>query len=118
MLAQEVEELLTADRFNDQAGDDVVGVGVLPLRAGFEVERLGRPLVEDLARSYRLELRFDGVVFRRVILVAGSVGQDLPDRDFVAARQARHVLADRIIERELALFLKKKDSGGGKLFRD
>ena len=31
--------ILAAYFFNDEAGDDVVGVGVLPLRAGFEVER-------------------------------------------------------------------------------
>jgi hypothetical protein len=36
------------DLLHDAAGDDVVGVGVLPLRAGLEVERLFGPGVEDL----------------------------------------------------------------------
>ncbi len=40
VLGEEIHELFAADFFDDEAGDDVVGVGVLPLRAGIEVERL------------------------------------------------------------------------------
>ena len=51
MLAEKVHDFLAADFFNDEAGDDVVGVGVLPLRAGFEIERLFGPGVDDVLRS-------------------------------------------------------------------
>ena len=50
-LGEEVEERLAGDDFDDAAGDDVVGVGVLPLRAGLEVEGLFGPGVEDLLRG-------------------------------------------------------------------
>ena len=48
VFAEKIHELLAADFFNDGAGDDVVGVGVLPLRAGIEVERLFGPGVDDV----------------------------------------------------------------------
>src|SRR5581483_929419 len=40
ILLEELEEILTADLFEDHAGDDVVGVGVLPAGTGIEVEGL------------------------------------------------------------------------------
>ena len=40
------------------------------------------------------------------------------DGDFVAAGQAGNVLADWVVERELALLLQQQDGGGGELLGD
>ena len=58
------------------------------------------------------------VVFGPVVLVAGSVREDLADCDFVAAREIGHVFADGIVERELALLLEKEDGRGSELLGD
>ena len=42
-LAEEIEVGLAGDLFDDGAGDDEVGVGVLPLGAGIVVQRLATP---------------------------------------------------------------------------
>ena len=47
---QELEQRHPARLLHDQAGDDVVGVAVLPAAARLEVERLARPLVQDRLR--------------------------------------------------------------------
>ena len=118
VFAEKVEELLTAHLFHNQAGDDEVGIRVLPLGAGFEVERPGRPGIENLARRDRLQLRGYRIVLRRVILVPRGVRQNLPDRYFAAARQAGNIFAHRVIQAELALFLQQQDCRRRELLRD
>jgi len=46
------------------------------------------------------------------------VGEDLADGDFVAAGEAGDVLADRVVEGELAFCLEEQDGGGGELLGD
>ena len=51
VLGEKVHQRFAGNLFHDRAGDDVVGVGVLPLGAGIEVERLLGPRVHDLLRG-------------------------------------------------------------------
>ncbi len=118
VFAEEVHELFSADFLHDCAGDDVVGVGVLPLRAGIEVERLFGPGVEDLLRAFGVQHGRHDVVFGPVVLVAGGVGENLADGDFVAAGEAGDVFADRVVEGEFALLLQEQDGRGGELLGD
>ena len=99
-------------------GDDEVGVRVLPLRSGLEVERLFGPGVENLLRALGVQHGGHHVVLGPVVLVAGGVGEDLADGDLVAAREAGNVFAHRVVERELALFLEEQNGGGGELLGD
>ena len=109
---------MAADFFDDGAGDDEVGVGVLPLGSGLEVERLFGPGVEDLLRGLGAKHRGHYVVFGPVVLIAGGVGENLADGDFVAARESGNILAYGVIDAELALFLEQKDGGRGELLGD
>ena len=58
------------------------------------------------------------VVLGPVVLVAGGVGEDFADGDFVAAGEAGNVFADRVVERELAFFLEQQNGRGGELLGD
>ena len=103
---------------DDRCGDHVVGVAVLPLGAGLEVERLARPSLHDLARRRRPLHVHEHVVLRPVVLVARGHRQQLPDADVRGARQLREPLRDLVVERELAVLLKQQDRRGGELLAD
>ena len=118
MLGEKLKERLAGDDLNDAAGDDVVGVRVLPLCAGIEVERLLGPGVEDLLRGGGLEHGGHDVVLGPVVLIAGGVRENLADCDFVAAGEAGDVLADRVVEGEFFLLLEHEDCGGRELLGD
>ena len=109
---------MAGDLLDDAAGDDEVGVGVLPLGSGLEVERLFSPGIEDLLGGFGDEHGGHDVVLGPVVLIAGGVGEDLADGDFVAAGEAGDVLADRVVEGELAFCLEEQDGGGGELLGD
>ena len=108
-LGEEVEERLAGDDLDDAAGDDVVGVGVLPLGAGLEVERLFGPDVEDVLSDGGLDERRHHVVLGPVILIAGGVGENLADGHFIAVREAGNIFSDGIVEREFSLLLEQQN---------
>ena len=117
-LPEERPERHPGRLLGDEAGDDEVGVAVLPLRAWLEVERPLGPALDDPLRRNRLQHERRHVVLRPEVLVAGGVREDLADRDLVAARQPGHVLADRIVDRQFALFLQEQQGGRGELLAD
>jgi hypothetical protein len=117
-LLEELQEGHAGNFFDDQAGDDEIGVGVLPLGAGIEIERLAGPLVEDLLRGGGLEHVGHDVVLRPIVLIAGGVREELADGDFVGASEMGKEFGDFVVEGELALFLKEEDGGSGELFAD
>ncbi|MDD1450631.1 hypothetical protein NHF48_005990 [Sphingomonas sp. H160509] len=86
------------DLFDDQAGDDIACVGILPLCAGLEIERLLGPTVDDLLRRDGLGHRREAVVLRPVILKARGMAEQLADRDAVAAGDAGNVFRDAVVE--------------------
>jgi len=53
-LLEEGEERHAGNLFDDETGDDEIGVGVLPLGAGIEIERCG-PTGRGLVRGGGLE---------------------------------------------------------------
>ena len=99
VFGDELEVGFAGNFLNDAAGDDEVGVGVLPLGAGLKVERLFGPGVEDLLGGSGSAHGDHDVVLGPVVLIAGGVGEDLADGDFVAAGEAGDVLTDRVINR-------------------
>ncbi len=117
-LLEEGEERHAGNFFDDETRDDVVGVGVLPLGAGIEIERLAGPLVEDVLGGGGLEHVGHDVVLRPVVLIAGGVGEELAEGDFIGAGEMGKEFGDFVVEGELALLLKKKEGGGGELLAD
>ena len=107
MFCDELEVGLASDFFKDAAGDDEVGVGVLPLGAGVEVEGLFGPGVEDLLGGGGAAHGGHDVVLGPVVLVAGGVREDLADGDLVAAGEAGDVLADRVVDGDFFLVLEQ-----------
>ena len=103
VLGEEIEVGRAGDFFHDGSGDDEVGVGVLPLGAGLEVEWLFGPGVDDLLGGFAGQHGGHDVVLGPVVLIAGGVGEDLADGDFVAAGEAGDVLADGIVEARACL---------------
>jgi uncharacterized protein DUF6973 len=106
--ADELEERHSARFLDDHAGEGVVGIAVLPARAGLKVERLLGPRVGDRLRGGGLEHPRHHVVLGPEVLVAGGVGEEHADGDFVAAGQAGNVFRDGVVEAELAVLLEKK----------
>ena len=99
---------------HDEAEDDVVGVGVLPVGAGCEVERLGGPgewigLVTPGG---------DDVVLRREVFVAGGHGHEVAEGDLVGAGEVGEVFGDGVVDGELAALLQEKDGVRGELLGD
>ena len=115
---EQVHERCAGDGLHNAAGDDEVGIGILPLRAGLEVERLFGPGIDNLLGALWFPHGGHQVVFGPVVLVAGSVRENLADGDFVALGEAGNVLANRVVERELALFLKQQNGSRGELLGD
>ncbi len=118
MLAQERDEFLAGDFFEDRSGDDVIGVAVLPFGAGLEIEGLFGPGVEDGLGRGGLGPASDEVVLRGVVFVAGGVGEQFADGDFVRSGEAGNVFGDFIVEGEFAGFLFEEEGGGGELLTD
>ena len=48
------------------------------------------------------------VVLGPVVLIAGGVGEDFADGDFVAVGEAGEIFADGVVEGELALLLQEE----------
>ena len=71
-LVEEFHKAHSAGFFDDLTRRDVVGVAVLPARAGLEIERLVRPLIENLHRFHRLEHLVEDIILRPVVPVAGG----------------------------------------------
>ena len=98
---------LAGDRFGDQADDDVVGVRVLVVRAGGELERVGADPADDLLRrDVAAGVGFDlfgEALGLGVVGHAAGVVEHLPHGHRAPGR--RHPgepLADRVVEAELA----------------
>ena len=108
-LSKKIHEGRAGDGLHDAACDDVVGVGVLPLRSGLEVQRLLRPGVQNLLRAFGLQRGRHHVILGPVVLVARCVRENLPYSDLVAARQAGNILADGIVQAQLAVFLQHQN---------
>ena len=115
VLLEEGQERLAGDALDDQPGDDIAGVRILPLRAGLEVERLACPAVDDHLRGRRVRHRLEAVILRPVILQARRVAEQLADGDPLAAGDPGNIFGDRVVEREAALIAKDEDGGGGEL---
>ena len=117
-LGEQIHERMAGDVLDDLAGQNIVGVRILPLGAGLEVERLFGPGVENVLRGGGGLHRGHGVVLGVVVLIAGGVGEDLADGDLIAAGEAGKVFTHRIVELELALLLEHEQGGGGELLGD
>ncbi len=118
VLLDELHERCAAHLLDDGAGDDEVGVAVLPLAAGREVERLLGPPIHNGLRGDRLEHERRHVVLGPVVLVAGGVRQQLADGDFVGPGEIGEVLGHLVVERELPLLLEQQHRRGGELLAD
>jgi hypothetical protein len=82
---QELKERLAADLLDDQPGDGVVCVAVLPLGARIEIERLLGPHVEDSFESGGEGHERRDEVKRVIVLAVGRAGEQPADRDLIAA---------------------------------
>ena len=118
VVAEEFGEGLAGDLLDDERGEDEVGVGVLPLGAGVEVEGLAGELVDDGERVAGELPGGDGVVLRGVVLVAGGVGEEVDDLDVAGAGELGEEFADGVLKRELALLLEEQDGRRGELLGD
>ena len=98
VFGDELEIGFTGNFLKNATGDDEVGVGVLPLGSGLEVERLLGPDVQDLLGGGGAAHGGHDVVFGPVVLIAGGVREDLADGDLVALGEAGDVLADRVVD--------------------
>src|SRR5262249_46179789 len=103
--------------YND-TGNNIIRVAVLPLHARIEIQRLASPKVEDFLSRDRLEHHRHHIVLRPVILIARCMGKQLTNRDLVGSRKVRDEPGDLVVKRQLALFLKKENRGGGELLAD
>jgi hypothetical protein len=113
-----LQQRFAAGFFYDQSGNDEVGVAVLPLGSGIEIERLAGPEVENFVGVYGLQHEGRNIILGPVILIAGGVGEQLADGDLVAAGEIGDEAGDGIVERKFAVLREKKYGGGGKLFAD
>ncbi len=102
-LFQQVDQRHTADLLHDAARDHIVGVGVLPLGAGVEIERPFAPHIQDVLSGCGRQHGRHHVVLRPVVLVAGGVGKQHAERYFAGARELGQVLRHRIVQAQLAL---------------
>src|SRR5581483_8738792 len=118
IFADELHERLAGDLLDNEAEDDVVGVGVLPVGAGREVERLSGPAgyVGEWVSVFAPGR--DDVVLRSEVLVAGGHGHEVAEGDFVGAGEVGEVLGDGVVDGELAALLQQKDGVGGELLGD
>jgi hypothetical protein len=111
---QEGEKAFAGDLLYDPPGDDVAGVGILPVFPRLEIQRLFRPSRHDrLGRGGLLHGR-EGVVFGVIVLIAGRMAEDLPQGDLVGVRQIGEPAGDVVIEGKLALGLQDQNGGCGK----
>ena len=117
-LLEKLEQRHAAHLFGDDAGDDVVGVAVLPLRAGIEVERDLCPTVHDVFRGRRQHHRRHDVVLRPEVLIARRHRQQLAQRDLVGARQIGKPPRDRVVERDLPVFSEQQNRRRRELLAD
>ena len=97
-FADELVERLAGDLLHDEAEQNVVGVGVLPVGAGFEVEWLLGPLVDVLERVDGVAPGGDDVVLRGEVFVAAGHSHEIAEGDFVGAGELGEVLADLVVE--------------------
>ena len=70
---QQVDQRNAAYLLDDSTRNDKVGVGILPLRAGVEIQGSFSPYIQDVLRGCGNHHGGHHVVFRPVILIAGSV---------------------------------------------
>ncbi len=87
-------------------------------RAGIEVEGFAGEFVNDFKGIAGKLPGGDGVVLGRVVLITGGVGEEIDDANFRGASEFGEILADRVVERELALLLEEQNSGSGELLGD
>ncbi len=117
-LGKEAHKRLARHLLDDQAGGDIAGVGILPLAARREIERRLGPAIEDLHRLHRLSHRREAVVLRPEVTIARCVAQELADRHLVGVGQPGEIVADRVVERKLALVRQHQDRSRGELLGD
>ena len=117
-LAEKLQERHAGNFLDDDSGDNVIGVAVLPLGSRLEVERDLGPAIHDLFGGDRLQHERRHIILRPEVLITGGVREDLANGDLIAVGQTGDVLRDRIVERELALFRQQEDCGCGELLAD
>ena len=98
-IAEEFQKRLATRLLNNQPSDYEIGIAVLPLGAGLEVERLARPLIQNLVGSHGLQHGRHHVILRPVVLIAGGMRKQFANCDLVAARQVGDKTRHRIVER-------------------
>ena len=118
------ENIFTDELFVGLAGDllDEVteqyesGIAVLELLAGLEIERLVAEAGDELFRRCGERLQLSVVRETGEVRNAGTVGQQIEDRDLApGGRPVREVLLDRIVDAQLPALFQQEDRGRGEL---
>ena len=73
LFLQKLQQRFATGLFDDESGDDIIRVAVLPLRAGLKIERLARPSVQNPFCRDWLQHIGHHVVLRPEVLIAGGV---------------------------------------------
>jgi hypothetical protein len=104
VLAQKLQQRLAAGFFYNQSRNHKIGVAILPVRSRIKIQRLARPLVENLLGRDGLQHERRYIVLRPVVLVARCMGEQFANRNLLAACQVGHESRHGIVERKLPLF--------------
>src|ERR1043165_8180258 len=119
ILLREIAERLAGRALDNDREQEVTGVAVEEFRARREVQGfLARNQGERrLVRGHAIDGDAREREQRQVIANSAGVIQEVQNRDFPAGinRQLRNILANIIIELELALLRKKQNAGSGEL---
>ena len=70
----------------------------MPFRAGFEIQGLTRPKVEDFPRRHRLEHHGHHIVLRPIVLISRRVGKQLANGDLAGSGEVGNEPGNFIVE--------------------
>ena len=114
LFAHEVPIILFTDMFDNITQQVKTSVAVLPGLARGELARLRRDVPNELLLSQMPSEFKAGQA--RVAFEAGSMGQEMPQRDIApGGRGGLQILSDFIVHREFAILSQQKDARRGEL---
>ena len=118
MGVQKAHQWLARHLLDDGAGHHEAGVGILPVRSRFEVERAARPFVHDRLDAGRAGHFGGDVVLRPEVPEARGMAERLAYGDAVRLGEVGEEAGDVIVQTELALLLQLQDRRGGEFLGD